>query len=836
MEETGMISSGVGDTSLEMQGEESTGPLLCTLEIVHTFKDESEQDAMVATPRPDDMPPPPSGSGSAGPRQEPSFDGLLCRRILSHVHALLRKGESTTDESSYFATARGQTAQSRTYELSVLLARGEPMDDNKLTAEEESVRQPFPQFKLDREPTLAELSHFATTSLRGKRVELHASLLSVFARHLTSYLAAWGMEISHIPIEEEVQEVARQSKGGSSNASASPSNPSEAASQVAAQVDTEPISGLATLAPEDNGGGSGGVSQKSPQRFILIDDDVFVLKRQLLKVRAELNQFKLRPKTTKRPTLAGRTRSKRQLRSATSPGGLNSLPMADSPTTISTAIIHFTSLFKYNQVRDIVTSICSSPTGSNLRSPEVIVIPKPVGPRRLLTALHTAVQRPVLDPFFTPIASSPRSPSGGYFPPFTPKLSGGGTGGHVESPLRTMHGNDYLGHDFSVHVNAAGGGGGGSGAPIASSSSSTRRPDQSSPSFEHSPGASNVEGSLNITTPAGGYLATPAGSYFAGPSPQGRVSGATGYLLSDPSGQHMGVLFDPSSKGSNSSSSSSKPVNRSPSGGSKSELARRANSSSAGNRTARSMNEQGENANDTVMMPMSPTRRLSEASTTSSLDQDEDDGDVSQVQRPVARADATAAPDPTRRGEEEQRDGGPDSSSPPSPEAHQTRVLKGRRTYTGASEASHVPQGDAGDASTAAAAPGAFAATDATSDTASPTDRPLMKSYPSDTSSHPEALTVQQVTEMVSSPAVQDMSERASRRMQALEARKAMRRKEEAEAASASKSLKAGKASKSSTVVPPINVLIVEGRSFCYFLSCFSAVLADMGPRKTFDR
>ncbi|EGO01532.1 SSK1, two-component response regulator activity [Serpula lacrymans var. lacrymans S7.3] len=42
--------------------------------------------------------------------------------------------------------------------------------------------------------------------------------------------------------------------------------------------------------------------------------------------------------------------------------------------------------------------------------PEVMIIPKPAGPRRFLTALHTAVKKPVVDPFFAPIATSPISP------------------------------------------------------------------------------------------------------------------------------------------------------------------------------------------------------------------------------------------------------------------------------------------------------------------------------------------------------------------------------------------------------------------------------------------
>ena len=45
---------------------------------------------------------------------------------------------------------------------------------------------------------------------------------------------------------------------------------------------------------------------------------------------------------------------------------------------------------------------------------EVIVIPKPAGPRHVLTALHMASIKPTIDPFFSPIAMSPISP--GLYP------------------------------------------------------------------------------------------------------------------------------------------------------------------------------------------------------------------------------------------------------------------------------------------------------------------------------------------------------------------------------------------------------------------------------------
>lgn len=121
---------------------------------------------------------------------------------------------------------------------------------------------------------------------------------------------------------------------------------------------------------------------------------------------------------SKRPSLSSRARSSPHVRQLMTP--LTTEPA--SPPKRGVIIVHFTSLSNYSNVRDCIQSIFTPGLSSN-SLPEVIVIPKPVGPRRFLTALHTAINRPIVDPFFTPIATSPLSPSGsygssyGYFPP-----------------------------------------------------------------------------------------------------------------------------------------------------------------------------------------------------------------------------------------------------------------------------------------------------------------------------------------------------------------------------------------------------------------------------------
>ncbi|KAF8710555.1 cheY-homologous receiver domain, partial [Rhizoctonia solani] len=128
--------------------------------------------------------------------------------------------------------------------------------------------------------------------------------------------------------------------------------------------------------------------------FIIIDDDVSVLRARLTQLHAPFVSPAL---SRKRPSLASnhRPKSSPHIRQLT---GISE--------TSSPVVIHFTSLGNYKVVRDVIQSVLG--TQSYL---EVLVIPKPAGPRRFLTALHTALTRPLIDPVFAPIATSPSSPS-----------------------------------------------------------------------------------------------------------------------------------------------------------------------------------------------------------------------------------------------------------------------------------------------------------------------------------------------------------------------------------------------------------------------------------------
>ncbi|WWC61113.1 uncharacterized protein I303_103691 [Kwoniella dejecticola CBS 10117] len=482
-------SNSPGSTSLQPPGP-NEGPLLCVFEIVHNIFQSA--DSTHVTPKAELNPF--TQLAEEAQSAKPNFDTTLCRRLLQAQNAALRVDVQPSSPS-------GSGMPRRAYELSILLARGKPIvEPTPLSTEEEAVRQPFSSMRLAREPTLNELSEFAE-SLRTKKVAIHANLSSVFARHLTSYLAAWGMDISHIPIDGDESDKAKAIPTGRHD---SGYGGSTAGSTPAGEV---PMS----LAP----------SARDQGRFIIIDDDIAVLRSELFRIRAEIHPLSLKPRLNKRPSLTARTRSSPQVRQVT-----------HRPAQ-SAILIHFTSLAKYNQVRDVVSSFVGAPwsTGSGAYvQPEVMVIPKPVGPRRFLTALHTAVNQPVVDPFFSPIATSPRSPGGGYF------------GGAARTPMERERETDFF---DSVAEEASEDGTrleGGIGSQKARS-----------PLGEHPPSAAQIvrtDQGLHLSLPTPGeILATPANEYFSGasrPTPLG--SGASGVVMQSPDGRPYGMFFEPPNK------------------------------------------------------------------------------------------------------------------------------------------------------------------------------------------------------------------------------------------------------------------------------------------------
>ncbi|KAJ7122901.1 hypothetical protein C8R44DRAFT_784879 [Mycena epipterygia] len=386
-------------------------------------------------------------------RREPHFSSLILRRLLRQIGGTL-----THDLPS--------SAGGRTCELALTL-------DRAPAASIAGTGTPDPS---SAEPTLEELAAFAET-LKGAKVALYASSKGSFAQHVTRYLADWGMDVSHMSADGDADE---------------DDGPSSSPSPILASAPAYPPTGEIPDPPAK-------VEAKllGPQRlsFVFIDDNVAVLKERLNALRIEQPyQLTLNPK---RPPLPHHSR-----RSTTQIPRVSSSPM---PTS-SVVIVHFTSLANFKVVKDVLQSVLSSYLGTSAPIPEVMIVPKPAGPQRVLTQLHMAVTRPLVDPFFSPIATSPATPAHNSF------LS-------------------YTGH------------------PSNRSPAGSNRP----PSARSNSDRSNRSATKEMLERAGLPPPSPLGmsnstEYFSEDAVQLGSTPSSGLLISSPPGQPAGIFFSPRSK------------------------------------------------------------------------------------------------------------------------------------------------------------------------------------------------------------------------------------------------------------------------------------------------
>ncbi|KAL0079985.1 hypothetical protein F4703DRAFT_1741144 [Phycomyces blakesleeanus] len=259
----------------------------------------------------------------------------------------------------------------------------------------------YSAIKFSNEPTLKELCRFIE-NLRGLKIVLHASEQSVFSKHLTSCLASWNTDISHVPIDystEGTEDEWTSAALPTSSSAAALSSPSLSSLPPQAR----PTPPIPTPAIEEEH------LHSLPPAFILIDDDILTLERKL-------HDFRTQPPASAN-TLQNHQNIRRHKRSKSStyhnPNHHNHHHYHPSQNFFhqgTTAIIHFTSLTNYKRVRDSVQFFSSSTQQLPFSMPRVVVVPKPAGPRRFLTALHTAWNNSVVEPHFLPIATSPSSP------------------------------------------------------------------------------------------------------------------------------------------------------------------------------------------------------------------------------------------------------------------------------------------------------------------------------------------------------------------------------------------------------------------------------------------
>ncbi|CCM03366.1 uncharacterized protein FIBRA_05496 [Fibroporia radiculosa] len=345
------------------------GPLRCTFHITHRFASSDASGAELV-----DGDRGFTSSPISALRPEPSLKTLFLRRLLRHVGASLE-----TD-----VPPRGLSS-GRPCNLHITLDRGLPsvVDPTVSISPDDGAYAGNPEVKISQEPTLDQLSQFAE-SLKGRKVTLFAHSKGAFAQHLTSYLTAWGMDVSHVSTEPNADSSTESVEGSS---------------------DTTTTSGETLPYDQTTGPSAGASTSAEAVSFCIIDDDVSILRAKLQKIRAAY-AYPLTLSSRKRPSLAANHRP----RSSPQVARVMGLTPFAAPPAPPPVVVHFTSLSNFKLVKDAVQSILAPGFSNSSRMPEVIVIPKPAGPRRVLTALHTAITRPVVDPFFYPTATSPVSP------------------------------------------------------------------------------------------------------------------------------------------------------------------------------------------------------------------------------------------------------------------------------------------------------------------------------------------------------------------------------------------------------------------------------------------
>lgn len=243
------------------------------------------------------------------------------------------------------------------------------------------------------EPSIELLTTFVE-SLKGKKATLYASSKRSFAQHLTSYLTAWGMDVSHVSPDGNVDGVTD-----------SPISPPPAKTRTPQVLSVYPANVEGTLGSSVPSNAEATQPLTESPLFILIDDNVDILKERLQALRIEQNQSSSYRNPRKRPSLATNHRPRSSPHLVRLLGQNTTLRQS-----VPAIIMMFASLSKYKLLKDVMQSIVTSYAASSIPLPEVMIIPKPAGPRRCLTALHTAVTKPTVDSSFIPIATSPTSP------------------------------------------------------------------------------------------------------------------------------------------------------------------------------------------------------------------------------------------------------------------------------------------------------------------------------------------------------------------------------------------------------------------------------------------
>lgn len=446
------------------------GHVVCVFEITHNFGESNVGDDMATPTNPDPCP----------LRPRPNFTSALVQRLF-----LRTKASFTCD------LPRRNNLPGRVCEIAFRLERGSLSAINARTAPVSDSASPLLSgTRIAKEPTLEELTQFSE-SLRGKKATLYACGSSSFAHHLTSYLTAWGLDVSHVSPEQDGESCgASEPVAPASPESTQPSNASYAKPKNRQWNTSESYDTHENASVPSSGSRSPSLS------FVFIDDDVSVLREQIQKFRAEQHSSSYSALPRKRPSFNHRPKSTSQVARAVGYGPSSSIPSSG----VASVVVHFTSLTNYRMVRDVVQCDLAANATSFQPPLDVMIIPKPAGPRRFLTALHTAMTKPMVDPSFAPIATSPASPA--------------------------IHGSPFF-----------------SQVPQPCPKSPLARPWSSARSASDRSVKSPRDGTAQVLHPPSPLSIADTADYFPGGS-----TPATGRMIASPDGQVAGILFNPRAK------------------------------------------------------------------------------------------------------------------------------------------------------------------------------------------------------------------------------------------------------------------------------------------------
>ncbi|KAJ1911897.1 response regulator [Tieghemiomyces parasiticus] len=155
---------------------------------------------------------------------------------------------------------------------------------------------------------------------------------------------------------------------------------------------------------------------RQPHAFIMIDDDLATLRCQFHRLRNTLSFDYGSSARSRRPNGSGtehgtlassvpRASQSETSRSRSSPLQPQNRVNVSASTIRATSLIYFTSVGNYKRAKLLLHELLDTP--HPLPAPEVLVLPKPAGTKRLVASLYAALHHPTLDSPLVAAAASP---------------------------------------------------------------------------------------------------------------------------------------------------------------------------------------------------------------------------------------------------------------------------------------------------------------------------------------------------------------------------------------------------------------------------------------------